>query len=84
MDDPAKEQQEPNGSQKNKRSLRRYDPDQVMGIRADARLSAAAHSRFVQFHCSAPEFAGQAVWCYNIGVTEKYLPGGADETACFI
>lgn len=75
MDDPAKEQQEPNGSQKNKRSLRRYDPDQVMGIRAGARLSAAAHSRFVQFHCSAPEFAGQAVWCYNIGVTVKISPG---------
>lgn len=44
MDDPAKEQQS-NKNSVRKRSLRRYDPDQVMGIRDKARLSAAAHSR---------------------------------------
>ena len=45
-----------------KRSLRRYDPDQVIGIRAFAHLSAAAHSRFVRLYCTSCCIAGQVVW----------------------
>lgn len=40
MDDPAKKQREK--LRFGKRSLRRYDPDQVIGIRHFAHLSAAA------------------------------------------